>query len=56
MMNTWALLKNGTIVNTVTTTLHKEHLQECHPNYEVQLLDDVPLDVCERYPYWDERP
>ena len=53
---TWALLKDGKIVNTVTTTLSKRYMQERYPDYLVADLYNLPRDVQEAYQYWNERP
>jgi hypothetical protein len=51
-----ALLKDGRIVNVVTTSASKIALQERWPEYEVRDLEDVPMHVRSNYQYWSERP
>lgn len=55
-MNTWALLKDGKIVNTITTSSCKKHMQEHYPDHEIADIYDLPDHVCQAYQYWNERP
>jgi hypothetical protein len=52
----WALLKNGRIVNVVTTTMCKRRMQERYPDYEVAWLYSLPDEVKQQYQHWNERP
>lgn len=54
-MNQWALLKDGAIVNVVTTTICKRHLMEQFPGHEVKSLYSLPTDVLEAYEFYRER-
>jgi hypothetical protein len=56
MSTEWALLKDGRIVNVVTTNRCKRHMQERFPDYEITELYRLPDDVKQRYRYWSERP
>ena len=55
-MNTWALLKNGKIVNTITTSSGIKHMQEHYPDFEIKDIYSLPSNVQEAYQYWNERP
>lgn len=55
-MNLWALLKDGKIVNTVTTNSCRRHMQEHHPDFEVQSFWSLPESVREAYEFYRERP
>lgn len=55
-MHTWALLKSGKIVNTVTTNSGIRHMQAHYPDYEVADIYTLPTDVQQAYQYWNERP
>lgn len=55
-MNTWALLKEGRIVNTVTSVSGKGVVQKMFPEYEVADIYSLPPNVQEAYQYWNERP
>lgn len=52
----WALLQGGAIVNVVTATTCKRHMQEKYPEYQIAALYSLPQDVREAYQYWSERP
>jgi hypothetical protein len=56
MSHEWALLKNGQIVNVVTTTACKRDIQKRYPTHEVAWLYGLPAEVRWAYRYWDERP
>ena len=55
-MNTWALLLNDRIVNTVTTEHNVEQVRDTFPGYEVRDIYTLPRNVQEAYQYWNERP
>lgn len=55
-MNLWALLKNGRIARTVTTTMCLSHMQQEYPDYEVKAFYSLPDNVLEDYQYYRERP
>lgn len=59
-MNEWAVLYKGVIQNVITadSTKTKDDLSFMAPgpDYSVELLDDLPNDVKEKYRYWNERP
>lgn len=60
----WAILnKSGEIINVAATHLNHaemlEHVRETFVNgkdYTVQPLYTCPMDVLERYQFWNERP
>ena len=56
MSNEWALLQHGRIITVITTALSKAEVQKLHPQYDVQPLYSLPLNVCEQYEYWSSRP
>ncbi len=55
-MSEWAILKNGEIVDVVTTGLSRSEMQRKYPNYQIEDIYGLPSDVQQRYQYWDERP
>lgn len=55
-MNHWALLKNGKIWTTVTTTSCLQHMQKHYPDSEVKDFNSLPEHVLEAYQYYRERP
>lgn len=56
MSNQFALIKNGDVVNIVTTRSAKSVVRQKFPNFQVLLLSEVPQAALERYRYWDDRP
>lgn len=55
-MSEWALLRNGRIVNVVTTAHGIEQVRDTFPDYEVADLWSLPSTTQEAYQYWNERP
>jgi hypothetical protein len=55
-MNEWAVVKDGHIVNVITTRHPKRDLQQRYPAYEIVALADLPAKVLKDYRFWDERP
>jgi len=51
-MNTWALLKDGQVINVITTNYCSNHMQEYHPEFEIASFHGLPHDVRRA---WDER-
>ena len=50
------LFEGGEVDRIVTTPLSLAVIQERNPNRTVLRVEDVPLAVLERYPYWSNRP
>jgi hypothetical protein len=55
-MTEWALLREGRIINVVTTSATITTVREWHPNYQVRDLYSLPAEVQRAYRYWDDRP
>lgn len=59
-MTEYALLRNGEIINVVTTSGGMEAAERvaerCEDDVTVVPLDSLPDDVKQRYQYWNERP
>jgi hypothetical protein len=55
-MNEWALLRNGRIVNVVTTNCSKTEVEQHYPSCVVRDLYSLPSSVLEQYEYWSTRP
>jgi len=55
-MNEWALLKDGQIIDVITTVGTKSEVHKQYPQYEVADLYSLPTTVQQRYRFWDERP
>ncbi|AON96841.1 hypothetical protein BI081_gp090 [Mycobacterium phage Tonenili] len=56
MGTTYALMRNGRIINTVTTVASQEEVERRFKTFDVKPIDEVPLSVRQAYKYWDERP
>jgi len=55
-MTEWALLRNGKIVNVVTTYANLEEMQKSYPGYVIKDIYTLPDSVLQKYQYWNERP
>lgn len=55
-MNEWALLKDGQIVDVITTVGTKSEVQKWYPQYEVADLYSLSDAIQKAYRHWRERP
>ena len=55
-MNEWALLKDGQIVDVITTVGTKSEVAKQYPDFEVADLYSLSSTVQKRYRYWNQRP
>jgi hypothetical protein len=55
-MNEWALLKDGHIVDVITTVATRSEVAKQYPGHQVADLHGLPPTVQKRYRYWDGRP
>ena len=52
----YALMRNGKIVNCVTTSMDVDQLRERYSGYQVMLLSEAPQAARESYEFWHIRP
>lgn len=56
-MREWALVRNGYIVNVVTTSKSRREVEQSYPGYQVKdLYAECSRSMQESYQYWNERP
>lgn len=55
-MNTYALVRNGSVVNMVTTAGTATRVRERFPDFQVVPAHLLTPRQKSEYPYWDTRP
>lgn len=55
-VNEWALLKDGQIVDVITTVGSRGEVAKQYPNFQVVDLYSLSSTVQKRYRYWTQRP
>lgn len=55
-MTEWALLRNGRIVNVVTTDATQGEMRAMYPGYVIRNIYTLSDTVLNEYQYWNERP
>ena len=55
-MNEWALLKDGQIVDVITTVGSKTEVAQQYPDFQVADIYSLPSTVQKRYRHWKQRP
>lgn len=55
-MNEWALLRDGQIIDVITTVSAKSEVQKQYPQCEVADLHSLSDATQKAYRYWNERP
>lgn len=56
-MTEYALLSDsGTVTSIVTSRKTLTEMRESYPDKRVEYVNTVPLNILQRYRYWNERP
>jgi hypothetical protein len=54
----WAMVKNGRVVNVITTSSlrSRAELRRKYPGYDMVPVHSLPPSALDHYEYWDKRP
>jgi len=56
MVNEWAIMKEGHVVNVITTVQSRQETQQQFPDYEIADIYSLPSHQQKQYEHWFDRP